>query len=118
LFLTWHDSALWALSVMVLLTASTHFTPFKEDLIKIVPEPFPYPRQIVFVTSLLEIAGAIGLLIPGVRTAAGICLAFLFVAMFPANINASLRQVPLRGRSATPLWLCLPMQVLFIALAV
>ncbi len=26
LFLTWHDPALWALSVMVLFTASAHFT--------------------------------------------------------------------------------------------
>ncbi len=118
LFLTWHDSALWALSVMVLFTASAHFTSMKEDLIKMVPKPFPYPRQIVFVTGLLEILGAIGLLIPPVRTAAGICLALLFVAMFPANIKAALGQVPLRGRPATPLWLRLPMQVLFIALAV
>jgi uncharacterized membrane protein len=37
--------------------------------------------------------------------------------MFPANINAALKQVPLRGKPATPLWLRLPMQVLFIALA-
>ena len=82
-----------------------------------VPSFFPAPRQIVFVTGLLEIAGAVGLLIPQVRAAAGTCLALLFVAMFPANINAALRQVPLRGRPATPLWLRLPMQVLFIALA-
>jgi len=54
LFLTWHDSALWALSVMVLFTASAHFTSIKEDLIKMVPKPFPYPRQIVFVTGILE----------------------------------------------------------------
>ena len=118
LFLTWHDSALWALSVMVLFTASAHFTALKEDLIKMVPKPFPCPRQIVFVTGILEILGAIGLLIPQVRTAAGICLALLFVAMFPANIKAALGQVPLRGRPATPLWLRLPMQVLFVALAV
>lgn len=117
LFLTWHDSALWALSAMVLFTASAHFTALKEDLIKMVPSFFPAPRQIVFVTGLLEIAGAVGLLIPQVRAAAGACLALLFVAMFPANINAALRQVPLRGRPATPLWLRLPMQVLFIALA-
>jgi len=117
LFLTWHDSALWAMSVMVLFTASAHFTALKEDLIKMVPKPFPYPRQVVFVTGILEILGAIGLLIPQVRTAAGICLAILFVAMFPANINAAMRQVPLRGRPATPLWMRLPMQVLFIALA-
>jgi uncharacterized membrane protein len=117
LFLTWQDSTLWALSVMVLFTASAHFTSLKEDLIKMVPKPFPYPRQIVFVTGILEILGAIGLLIPQVRTAAGICLALLFVTMFPANINAALKQVPLRGKSATPLWLRLPMQVLFITLA-
>ena len=117
LFLTWHDCALWALAVMILFTASAHFTALKEDLIKMVPKFFPFPRQIVFVTGLLEIAGAFGLLIPQVRTAAGICLTILFVAMFPANINAVLRQVPLRGRPATPLWLRIPMQVLFIALA-
>ena len=117
LFFTWHDSILWALSVMILFTASAHFTSLKEDLIKMVPEQFPFPRQIVFVTGILEILGAIGLLIPQVRTAAGICLAILFVAMFPANIKAAIKKVPLRGQSATPLWLRLPMQVLFIALA-
>lgn len=26
LFLSWHDSTLWALSVMILFTASAHFT--------------------------------------------------------------------------------------------
>jgi uncharacterized membrane protein len=118
LFFTWHDSLLWALSVMILFTASAHFTALKEDLIKMVPKLLPYPRQIVFVTGILEVLGAIGLLIPQVRTAAGICLAILFVAMFPANIKAAIKKVPLRGRPATPLWLRLPMQVLFIALAV
>jgi uncharacterized membrane protein len=117
LFLTWYDSTLWALSVMILFTANAHFTSLKEDLIKMVPKRFPYPRQIVFVTGILEILGAIGLLIPQVRTAAGICLAILFVAMFPANMNAARKKVPLRGKPATPLWLRLPMQVLFIALA-
>lgn len=116
-FLTWHDSALWALSVMVLFTASAHFTALKEDLIKMVPRFFPAPRQIIFVTGLLEIAGAVGLLIPQVRAEASTCLALLFVALFPANINAALRRVTLGGRKASPLWLRVPMQVLFIALA-
>jgi hypothetical protein len=33
LFLTWYASACWALSVMLLFTASTHFTVLKEDLL-------------------------------------------------------------------------------------
>jgi len=117
LFLTWQVSALWALATMLLFTASTHFTSTKEDLIKMVPSQLPFPRQLVFVTGVLEILGAIGLLIPLVRTAAGICLALLFVALLPANIHAALKHVLLRGREATPLWLRVPMQLLFIALA-
>ena len=117
LFQTWHNASLWGLAVMLLFTASAHFTSMKEDLINMVPQWFPYPRQIVLITGILEILGAIGMLIPFTRTAAGICLALLFVAMLPANINAALKAVPLRGRPATPLWLRVPMQVLFIALA-
>lgn len=117
LFQTWHNASLWGLAVMLLLTASAHFTTMKEDLIKMVPRQFLYPRQIVLVTGILEILGAIGLLIPFTRAAAGICLAILFVAMLPANINAALKAIPLSGRPATPLWLRVPMQALFIALA-
>ncbi len=117
LFLSWQACALWALAVMLLFTASAHFTSTKEDLIKMVPSQLPFPRQLVFVTGLLEILGAIGLLIPQVRPAAGICLALLFVALLPANIHAALNQVPLRGRPATPLWLRVPMQLLLIGLA-
>jgi uncharacterized membrane protein len=102
---------------MVLVTASAHFTALKEDLIKMVPPFFLAPRQIVLITGLLEIAGAIGLLLPQVRAAAAICLALLFVAMVPANISAALRYVPLRGRNATPLWLRIPIQALFIGVA-
>jgi uncharacterized membrane protein len=117
LFLTWQACALWALAVMLLLTASAHFTSTKEDLIKMVPPLFPFPRQLVFVTGLLEIVGAIGLLIPLVRPAAGICLALLLIALLPANIHAALNQLSLRGRATTPLWLRVPLQLLFIGLA-
>lgn len=117
LFRTWHDASLWGLAVMLLFTASAHFTPMKEDLIKMVPRQFRYPRQIVLIPGILEILGAIGLLIPFTRTVSGICLAALFVALLPANINAALKAISLRGRAATPLWLRVPMQVLFIALA-
>ncbi|GHO64578.1 hypothetical protein KSC_034700 [Ktedonobacter sp. SOSP1-52] len=117
LFQTWHGASLWALAVMLLLTASAHFTTRKEDLIKMVPRQILYPRQIVLVTGILEILGAIGLLIPFTRTAAGICLAILFVAVLPANINAALNAISLSGQPVMPLWLRVPMQVLFIALA-
>jgi uncharacterized membrane protein len=117
LFSTWHAASTWGLAAMLLLTASAHFNAMKGDLIKMVPRQFPFPNQIVQITGILEILGAIGLLIPLTRTAAGICLAILFVAMLPANINAARHAVTLRGRAATSLWLRIPMQVIFIAVA-
>ena len=44
-------------------------------------------------------------------------LIVLLVVMLPANISAARRGVLLRGRQATPLWIRVPMQVLFIAWA-
>lgn len=51
-------------------------------------EPFlPFPEAIVLVTGLLEIAGAIGLLIPRTRHLAAVLLAVYFVAVLPANVS-------------------------------
>jgi uncharacterized membrane protein len=109
----WRDG----LAVMLLFTASAHFTPMKEDLIRMTPKWVPRPRAMVFFTGLCEIAGAIGLVVPATRQAAGIALILFFIALLPANIHAARAQITLRGRPPTPLWLRIPMQVLFIFLA-
>jgi hypothetical protein len=83
-FGTWVGSARVALAVMFLFTASAHFSRMKEDLLRMVPPSFPSPRTLVLVTGVLEIAGAIGLLVPATRRIAGIGLALLLLAMFPA----------------------------------
>ena len=65
---------------------------------------------------MLEITGAIGLLVPRTRKLAGICLVLLLVALFPANVYAALNEIPLRGEAPTPLWLRGPVQLLFIGM--
>src|SRR6267378_2935767 len=113
-FASWSADVRDDLAVMLLFTASGHFTPMKEDLIRMTPQWVPRPRAIVFFTGLCEIAGAIGLVIPATRPAAGIALILFFIAVLPANIQAARAGITLRGRPATPLWLRIPMQVLFI----
>lgn len=115
-FASWPNDAAYALAVMFLLTATIHFTGSKADLIRMVPRAFPRPDLIVLFTGICEIAGAIGLLIPPTRLIAGIALALLLVAMFPANVSAALRDVSLRGSPPTPLWQRIPMQIVFIGL--
>jgi uncharacterized membrane protein len=107
----------FALATMFLFTAVSHFAPMRRDLIAMVPPAFPRPDLLVFVTGLTEIAGAIGLLIPPLTFWAATGLVLLLLLMLPANISAARRGVLLRGRHATPLWLRVPMQALFIAWA-
>jgi uncharacterized membrane protein len=72
--------------------------------------------SIIHLTGALQIAGAVGLLIPRTRRLAGICLALLLVAMFPGNVYAALNEVPFRGEPPTPLWLRTPIQLFFIGM--
>ncbi len=113
-FSSWRDAARAGLALVFLFTASAHFTDVRHDLLAMVPDPFPRSMWLIYLTGVLEIAGAIGLLVPRLRRVAGICLVILLLAMFPANVNAALNGIPLRGEPPTPLWLRLPMQVLYI----
>jgi len=115
-FASWQHSALYALALMFVFTASAHFNKMKHDLARMIPAYFPRPLMIVYVTGVLELLGAAGLMLPQFRRLAAICLIALLVVMFIANVNAAQRGVTLRGKPPTPLWLRAPMQLLFIAL--
>ena len=113
---SWQDSARYALVVMFIFTATAHFNKMKHDLARMIPPFFPRPLLIVYVTGVLELLGAAGLMLLPLRRLAGICLIALLVGMFIANVNAAQKDITLRGKPATPLWLRAPMQVLFMGL--
>ncbi len=112
----WQHSALYALAVMFVFTATAHFNKMKHDLAQMIPPYFPRPLLIVYITGVLELLGAAGLVVARFRRLAGVCLIALLIGMFIANVNAAQKGSTLRGKAATPLWLRTPMQVLFIAL--
>ncbi len=113
-WLTWEQGARVALAAMFFFTGPSHFAPMKEDLIAMVPPALPPPDLLVFMTGLAELGGAIGVLVPALTFWAAWGL---LVVMLPANISAARRGVLLRGRHPTPLWLRVPVQVLFIVWA-
>ena len=113
---SWQDSARYGLVVMFVFTATAHFNKMKHDLARMIPAYFPRPLLIVYISGVLELLGAAGLVLPQFRRLAGICLIALLVGMFIANVNAAQRGVTLRGKPSTPLWLRAPMQILFLAL--
>ncbi|HET9517746.1 MAG TPA: DoxX family protein [Actinoplanes sp.] len=114
----WHPALRVGLALMFTVTAIAHFAPsHRSDLIAMVPERLPRPGLLVTVTGVLELLGAAGLLLPATARVAAGCLALLMLAMFPANVSAARRAVPLAGRPATPLLLRTALQLLFVAAA-
>ena len=82
---------------------------------RIVPPAIPWPRAAVLISGVFELLGAVGILIPATRRAAGIGLFLLTIAVTPANIymlqHAELFNVP-----RWALIVRLPFQALLLAL--
>jgi uncharacterized membrane protein len=113
---SWRGAGRGALVIMFLFTGTSHFTSMKYDFAAMIPYPLPDGLWVIYLTGVFEIAGAVGLLLPQTRKLAGICLVLLLVAMFSANVNAALNEIPLSGQDPTPLWLRTPIQLLYIGM--
>ena len=103
-----------ALCLMFLLTASAHWGKGRADLIQMVPSVFPNPATLVSISGVLEILGAVGLLIPGTARWAAVCLAILLVALFPANVRAARQHLTILGRPVPGLFVRGIMQIIFV----
>jgi uncharacterized membrane protein len=104
-----------ALGLMFFLTASAHWGKRRRELIRMVPPSFSRPALLVTVTGLLEILGAIGLFIPVTARAAGICLALLLMALFPANIHAAREKLTIAGQPVPAIPVRTSIQIVFVA---
>ncbi len=71
------------------------------DFLKITPDWVPFPHEVVFITGLCEVAGAIALLMPflPLRRAAGIAFAAYAVCVYPANIKHALDGISIAGQT-------------------
>jgi len=103
------------LALAVFVTGVLHFVvpgPF----VRIVPAWLPAPLLLVQISGVAELAGGVGLLVPRLRVAAAWGLILLFIAVFPANLNQALHQIPMNGHAVSPifLWARLPLQAVLI----
>jgi uncharacterized membrane protein len=110
----WWTALRISLAAMFLMTASAHWGRRRADLIRIVPPRFPRPALLVSITGVLEILGAIGLLIPAIAPFAGLSLSLFLLAIFPANVHAARERLAIAGRPVTPLIPRTAMQILFV----
>lgn len=106
------------LAVVMVGAGVKHFTD-ADLFVAMVPSWLPQPLWLVWISGVAEVAGGLGILVPAVRRAAGLGLIALYVAVFPANVNMALHDLPL-GATHVPtwaLWARLPLQGVLIAWA-
>ncbi len=114
----WVQAIAIGLAAMFVLTGVAHFAPrLRAALIAIVPPQLPAPGLLVTITGVLELLGAVGLLVPPTRVAAAICLLLLMLAMCPANIYAARMPNPPKSMT-TQLPLRTAEEIVYLAAAV
>jgi uncharacterized membrane protein len=78
------------------------------------PDYLGYHKELVIISGIFELLGAIGILIPGTRLLAAYCLIALVIAVYPANIHMALHPERYAEISALFLYIRLPFQFLFV----
>lgn len=108
----WQRVALWFVFFWFLLGGIAHFV-FTDLEVRVVPPQIPDAPDVVLISGLLELAGAVGLLIPWTRRLAGWGLFLLTLAVTPANIY----MLQIHDQFGIPVWLLwarLPLQVVLL----
>lgn len=108
-----------AMAAMLITTGIAHFV-FTEGMSLMLPDFVPYKTALVYFTGVVELAAAIGILIPQYRKPVGWLLIVFFIALIPANIYGALNHVDLEkasynGNGPNYLWYRIPLQLFFMA---
>jgi uncharacterized membrane protein len=105
----------WLLTLLMVAIGVLHFVA-PAGFVSIVPRALPAPLALVYISGAAEIAGGLGLALPRTRRLAAWGLVALYIAVFPANVNMAVNQLPL-GDQPLPtgvLWARLPLQLVLI----
>jgi uncharacterized membrane protein len=112
---TTRDKACYAAAFAFLFTGVSHFAN-PARFIEMMPPFIPAHAEMVMISGAAEIAGAVGLMIPATRRAAGIGLLALLIAVFPANVYVAMAGKTIEGMPSSSwyYWVRLPFQYVYI----
>jgi len=107
----------WLFALFFFYAGILHFVQ-DDSFAAIVPPLLPFPKLIVWVTGVMELVLAVGLVLPKYRKMSGFWLAPYLLAVLPANIYMAMNNIPLGDMAASPtaLWVRVALQFPLIAL--
>lgn len=92
------------LSLFFAFTAIGHFIR-TEGMAEMLPDTVPFRIEIIYITGIFELLGAIGVWIPRLTKLAGLLLIVMLVGLLPANIYSAINRVEFGGHGAGPVYL-------------
>jgi uncharacterized membrane protein len=119
-----HDEANYALAgriamaAMLIFTAVGHFL-FSSGMSMMVPVFIPFKKELIYGTGILEILGALGLVLAEEQKITAWLLIIFFVLILPSNIFAAMQRLDYEkgtydGPGLGYLWFRGPLQLFFI----
>ncbi len=107
-----------SLSFFFAYTAVMHFVE-TEGLMNMLPSTFLFRAEIIYLAGVLELLGAVALLIPRFTKMAGVYLTVMLAVLLPANIYSAFNHIDFAGHGIGPIFLLvrIPFQYLLICLA-
>lgn len=104
------------LSLFFLFTGIGHFIR-TEPMAAMLPPSVPYRVELIYLTGVFELLGAVGVWIPKLMKITGVCLILMMLAVLPANIYSAFNHVEFGGHQYGPLYLLVrvPFQLFVIA---
>ena len=83
-----------------------------------IPQRIPgrYRLPIIYISGIVELAGAVAVLIPSLCKITGVLLCGFLLLVLPSNIDSAIRRVPFGGHAAGPIYLLarIPLQAVLI----
>ena len=104
------------LSLFFLFTGIGHFIR-TEPMAAMLPSSVPYRVELIYLTGVFELLGAVGVWIPKLMKLTGVCLILMMLAVLPANIYSAFNYVEFGGHQYGPIYLLarIPFQMFVIA---
>lgn len=103
------------LTLFFVFTALGHFVR-TEAMAEMLPPSVPYRTELIYLTGVFELLGAIGVWVPHLRRLTGLCLILMLLGVLPSNIYSAVNRVKFGGHEAGPAYLLVrvPFQIFVI----
>jgi uncharacterized membrane protein len=92
------------LTLFFIFSSIGHFA-LTEPMSRMLPPAVPYRIELVYITGVFELLGAIGVWIPRLTKLVGLLLIVMLAGLLPANIYSALNRVDFGGHAAGPWYL-------------